>query len=712
MNSLSLSRKLLCLNIALLLCISVVSPAALAAETDAEEVLRDETSLIINGVEYSASEECGSYELGWHYYASPAGDSVQTYPAQLDIYNNYSGLPIYVPCSVEINLFKSMTGYGKLSPITVDGDTLICVYNWEGRTDNPVVLIGGEESPAITASGEVRIDVFREPMRLTVKSGKAGLAAIQATSVRDIRGYFYAGTEENNLSIVSEYNGEECTVFADMSHYIRTQKDIKLTGECTVPEAPEESGSAFVAWREVTEDDHSFDESRWYMPGDKVDAGEGIKLRPEYISSNGASAAIIIDGNGGETTYGSRYYVHYVSASELHPYPVVQHTSSADLQQYYRLPGNPFVYQNQTFLSYNTSPLGDGTKYRSGDFLPEGNLIYRLYVQWMYRELDSVIARSEVELCGTTAPNGNRDSQTNNGNLITEAMRWKALNVGKISVDDANVVAVTNGGGIRSSIEVGNVRRRDIYTVLPFGNTVAVVYVTGAELLEALEASTYCTPSKLPGYPQTTGIKWTLNTVKPYDAREETYPDSSYYGPASIQRVTIESINGKPFNAEETYAVVTNDFCAAGGDTYYAFYRACEDGAGFDTGVLLADAVCEYIETELKGVISKKYAADRGDLTMITADTVTASGTMGNYGEISWSYRGYKRQLTITGDEIGTDKPLYIAEYADSGKMLGVTIAKDKDATINTNDKAKVIKLMWLDKDGVPLCRPELIQSL
>ncbi|MBQ7254352.1 MAG: hypothetical protein IJS30_06745, partial [Bacteroidales bacterium] len=367
MNSLSLSRKLLCLNIALLLCISVVSPAALAAETDAEEVLRDETSLIINGVEYSASEECGSYELGWHYYASPAGDSVQTYPAQLDIYNNYSGLPIYVPCSVEINLFKSMTGYGELSPITVNGDTLIRVYNWEGRTDNPVVLVGGEESPAIEVSGEVRISVFREPMRLTVKSGKAGLAAIQATSVRDIRGYFYAGTEENNLSIVSEYNGEECTVFADMSHYIRTQKDIKLTGECTVPEAPEESGSAFVAWREVTEDDHSFDESRWYMPGDKVDAGEGIKLRPEYISSNGASAAIIIDGNGGETTYGSRYYVHYVSASELHPYPVVQHTSSADLQQYYRLPGNPFVYQNQTFLSYNTSPLGDGTKYRSGD---------------------------------------------------------------------------------------------------------------------------------------------------------------------------------------------------------------------------------------------------------------------------------------------------------------------------------------------------------
>lgn len=47
-------------------------------------------------------------------------------------------------------------------------------------------------------------------------------------------------------------------------------------------------------------------------------------------------------------------------------------------------------------------------------------------------------------------------------------------------------------------------------------------------------------------YPQTTGIKWTLNTVEPYDAKEETYPESTYHSPASIRRVTIESINGKP----------------------------------------------------------------------------------------------------------------------------------------------------------------------
>ena len=49
--------------------------------------------------------------------------------------------------------------------------------------------------------------------------------------------------------------------------------------------------------------------------------------------------------------------------------------------------------------------------------------------------------------------------------------------------------------------------------------------------------------------------------------------ESSYFGPKSIQRVTIESVNGEPFDPEATYAVVTNNFCTVGGDTYNVFSR-------------------------------------------------------------------------------------------------------------------------------------------
>ena len=227
----------------------------------------------------------------------------------------------------------------------------------------------------------------------------------------------------------------------------------------------------------------------------------------------------------------------------------------------------------------------------------------------------AVFAKSEVELNGAKAPNGNRDGETNNGDLITEAMLWSVLKEdGAVTVDKDHVVAITNGGGIRAAIKPGDVTMKDLNTVLPFGNTIAVVYVTGAELLEALEASTYSLP--IGGYPQTTGIKFTLDTTKEYDANAETYPGSTYYGPASINRVTIESINGKAFDEKATYAVVTNNFCAAGGDTYYVFKNA---SAQFDTGIPMDEALMAYVETELKGVIGVKYAFSDGEQTQIPA---------------------------------------------------------------------------------------------
>ncbi len=226
-------------------------------------------------------------------------------------------------------------------------------------------------------------------------------------------------------------------------------------------------------------------------------------------------------------------------------------------------------------------------------------------------EYDVVFAKSEVTLNGAKAPNGNRDSETNNGDLITDAMIWKVMqNKEGLTVDADHVVAITNGGGIRAAIKPGDVTKKDINTVLPFGNTVAVIYVTGAELLEALEASTYSLP--IGGFPQVAGINFTLYTGKAYDKNDATYPNSTYYGPKSINRVVINSINGKEFKADDTYAVVTNNFVASGGDSYYAFAAAT---AQFDTGIPLDEAVMEYVTKELKGVIGRQYAAPQGRIT-------------------------------------------------------------------------------------------------
>ena len=226
-------------------------------------------------------------------------------------------------------------------------------------------------------------------------------------------------------------------------------------------------------------------------------------------------------------------------------------------------------------------------------------------------EYNTPFATSEVLLNGDRAP-GNRTEQTNLGTLITDAMVWSVVSAGGVaSYYDAPVVGVTNGGGIRAAIQAGEVTKKDINTVLPFGNTVAVIYVTGAELLEALEASTFCTPEAVGGYPQTSGIEWVLDTSVAFDQGEVYSLDgkeSSYFAPASIGRVTITAINGEPFDENATYAVVTNNFCAAGGDTYNVFNRAYVQGFGFDTGIPMDEAVMDYVTEVLGGVIGEEYA--------------------------------------------------------------------------------------------------------
>ncbi|WP_158588772.1 5'-nucleotidase C-terminal domain-containing protein [Butyrivibrio sp. X503] len=237
-------------------------------------------------------------------------------------------------------------------------------------------------------------------------------------------------------------------------------------------------------------------------------------------------------------------------------------------------------------------------------------------------EYNVVFAKSETLLDGNKAP-GNRTQETNLGDLITDALKWSVLKTdGAVTVDKDHVVAITNGGGIRATIKAGNVTKADLNTVLPFGNTVAVVYVTGEELLEALEASTFAAPEAVGGYPQTSGIKFILDTTKPF-AQGTAYPKSTYYAPSKINRVTIQSINDQPFNPKDTYAVVTNNFCAAGGDTYYSFVNASSQ---YDTGIVMDEAVMDYVNEVLGGTVtSAQYGKVRGDQTIITADTDAAT---------------------------------------------------------------------------------------
>jgi 2',3'-cyclic-nucleotide 2'-phosphodiesterase (5'-nucleotidase family) len=259
-----------------------------------------------------------------------------------------------------------------------------------------------------------------------------------------------------------------------------------------------------------------------------------------------------------------------------------------------------------------------------------------------------VFAKTTVTLNGERNP-GNRTMETNLGDLICDAMIWQILkDDGSVNVDKSNVVAIENGGGIRSTVNVGDITKNDLINVLPFGNTINVIYVKGSTLLEALEASTQTTPDAAGAFPQVSGIDYTINTTVSYDANDETYPNSTYYGPKTINRVTINSINSKPFDEDETYAVITNDFIAGGGDTYYVFGASTTN---IDTGILLYEAVVDYITEELDSVVGTQYETPQNRIHIFeesNVSTVSATCTEQGYTTYKCSHCDYSYTTDYT----------------------------------------------------------------
>ena len=148
-------------------------------------------------------------------------------------------------------------------------------------------------------------------------------------------------------------------------------------------------------------------------------------------------------------------------------------------------------------------------------------------------------AVSEVALNGAKAPNGNRDSETNLGDLITDAMLWKVLADAEITVPEENVVAITNGGGIRASIGVAGggdtyyafaAATNQFDTGLPL-DEVVMEYIT--KELKGVIGETYAEPAGRIVVDQ--GVAPAIADVQSMVMGEASYTAESYKAYAAVE---------------------------------------------------------------------------------------------------------------------------------------------------------------------------------
>lgn len=167
------------------------------------------------------------------------------------------------------------------------------------------------------------------------------------------------------------------------------------------------------------------------------------------------------------------------------------------------------------------------------------------------------------------------------GNLITDGMLAKA----KQYTENEVIMALQNGGGIRAAIDAGPITVGEVITVLPFGNTLALMDLTGAELKAAFEHSLGQFPSENGGFLHVAGAKVEFDSTKPAGERVV----SISYLDASGNYVELDDT--------KTYTVATNAFTAKGGDNYTMFGKAYEEGRVTDLGLSDWENLQEHLQS-------------------------------------------------------------------------------------------------------------------
>ncbi|WP_414050473.1 5'-nucleotidase C-terminal domain-containing protein [Macrococcus animalis] len=223
-----------------------------------------------------------------------------------------------------------------------------------------------------------------------------------------------------------------------------------------------------------------------------------------------------------------------------------------------------------------------------------------------------VVFHNPVQLQGER--NDVRTRETNLGNAIADAMEAYSEN----GFDTVGDFAVTNGGGIRASID-GNkdVTIGDIIKVLPFGNTITQIDVKGSDVKamfeHALSAPTVDKDGKLALDANGAFLHISKSIKVHYDLTK----------PAGERVYAIEVYNKKtkkfePLNNTKTYKVVTNDFLAVGGDGFKMLGGPREEGPSLDAVVrqyFKAADMTAYTTEELQRILAGNASEYKPEVT-------------------------------------------------------------------------------------------------
>jgi 2',3'-cyclic-nucleotide 2'-phosphodiesterase (5'-nucleotidase family) len=236
------------------------------------------------------------------------------------------------------------------------------------------------------------------------------------------------------------------------------------------------------------------------------------------------------------------------------------------------------------------------------------------------------IATSEVALEGRREP-GVRTQETNEGNLMADALLWQANQLAGEAGLGPVQVALQNGGGIRNNtlIPAGPITEFDTFSIAPFANFLAVVpNVPAAQFKEIMENAVSGIPTADGRFAQIAGFTFVFDPAGTAQVLDEVMAVTT---PGTrVQEIKLDDgtmivQDGAVVEGAPAVSIATNDFSARGGDQY-----PFRELPFTSLGVSYQQALSNYITQALGGQITAAQYPETGSGRITNLGGAAVSG--------------------------------------------------------------------------------------
>lgn len=331
-------------------------------------------------------------------------------------------------------------------------------------------------------------------------------------------------------------------------------------------------------------------------------------------------------------------------------------------------------------------------------------LVNEIKVKYEAENAQVVIENNPVELNGERS--NVRVRETNLGNAVTDAI----YAYGQTGFSNKTSLAVTNGGGLRATIAKDQpVTKGDIIAVLPFGNIISQITVTGQQIQDMFTKSL---SSALQTDKETGKFILDENGAPLFEASGGFLQISGatvFYDPTLPvkERVLLigilnpETGEFDDLDLEKTYYLATNDFLAAGGDGYTMLGGAREEGPSMDS------VFADYLKT----ADLSAYADINPYSRIIPVDSTLDTDEDGYPDFIEVIVGTDPENAASNPDSTSTESPNQGSNGSTSDNKAPVDTPKEKDGKSETVKGNEILKKAPLANGTTPVAKSGVLPN-